>query len=62
MSLNKRLSELVLDMKDNLSGWYDFLTSVEREEVGEEKEWSVKDEIFHNMVWAGRRITILETL
>jgi len=62
MSLNKRLSELVLDMKDNLSKWYDLLIPADIEEVGDEKDWSVKDEIFHNMVWADRRITILETL
>lgn len=62
MSLNKRLSELILDMKDNLSEWYELLIPADREEVGEEKDWSVKDEIFHNMVWADRRITILETL
>ena len=62
MSLNKRLSELVLVMQDNLSGWYDWLSPADKEEIGEEKDWSVKDEVFHNMVWAGRRITILETL
>ena len=62
MSLNKRLSELVSEMRDNYTKWYDLLTPAEREEVGEEKNWSVKDEIFHSMVWAGRRTIILETL
>ena len=62
LSLNKSLSEIVLCMQDKLIGWYDLLTPAERVEVGEEKNWSIKDEIFHSMVWAGRRTKILETL
>jgi hypothetical protein len=62
MSLKQNLSELISYMHDQYLDWIDQLPSKEKDRVGEVDNWSVKDEIFHNMEWANRRLVMAETI
>ena len=62
MSLNQNLSDLFSYMQDCYLEWIDQLPSTEKDKAGEVDDWSVKDEIFHNMEWANRRLIMAETI
>jgi hypothetical protein len=62
MSLKQNLTDLFSYMQDQYLEWIDQLPSLEKERVGEVDDWSVKDEIFHNMEWANRRLAMAETI
>ena len=62
MSQKQNLSDLFSYMQDRYLEWIDQLSPAEKERAGEVEDWSVKDEIFHNMEWANRRLGMAETI
>jgi hypothetical protein len=62
MSQKQNLLDLISYMEDRYLEWIDQLPPGEKERVGEVDDWSVKDEIFHNMEWANRRLVMAETI
>ena len=62
MSLKQNLADLASYLQDCYLEWIDQLPSEERERTGKVDDWSVKDEIFHNLEWANRRLVMAETI
>ena len=61
MSLNKRLIRLLDYMYQQIIAFQDLLPEDIQNAVGTEDDWSAKDNIFHALFWAQRRLDILET-
>lgn len=62
MALNTRLSDLLTHMHDLQLGLYNDLTEAERAKTGTLEDWSFKDVLAHNVEWANRHQSDLETL
>lgn len=62
MSLKSRLTTLLHEMRDHQLGFADHLSDADREAVGTAEDWSARDMLVHNMVWAQRHLADLETL
>lgn len=62
MTLKTRLTELINDMRDEQLAFDSGLTPADRDEIGQPDNWSAKDMLAHNIVWAGRRLGNLELL
>ena len=62
MTLKQDLTDLISYMQDCYLKWMDQLPSTEKDKTGKVDDWSVKDEIFHNMEWANRRLVMAETV
>ena len=56
MTLNKRLSDLLRTMRDEVLDFDGRLNDEQRAETGLPDAWSAKDEVAHCMVWAGRTL------
>jgi len=62
MSLNEDLKKLLRYMEDQLAGFPDLLSPEQLDLTGKADAWSAKDNLFHSLEWADRRLEILETL
>ena len=62
MSDNKRLIKLIEYMQRQLISFPELLPDEIRNAEGKEDAWSPKDNLFHAIFWAKRRLDILETL
>jgi len=60
MSFKTRFTDLLHYMRDLQLTLADRLTDEERARIGTEQDWSAKDTLFHNMVWANFHRTRLE--
>ena len=62
MTLKTRLTELLHYIRDELLAFDSRLNQAERAEIGAADAWSAKDELVHNVVWAGRMLDDLEVI
>jgi tetratricopeptide (TPR) repeat protein len=62
MSNKQDLKILFEYFRDQMTAVPNFLETQTLEEVGQEDDWSAKDNLFHALVWASNRLEMLETL
>jgi hypothetical protein len=62
MTLNKKLTALVAYLRDQMVNLQANLTPAQLEMRGTAEDWSAKANLIHALVWADRRLVILETL
>lgn len=62
MTINARLVNLVRYMQEQMASFPDQLPQKMLDKKGKADAWSAKDNLFHALVWAERRLEILETL
>jgi hypothetical protein len=62
MSLNDHLDKLITYMQTQMGGFQEHLNENQISMDGKADAWSAKDNLFHALVWAERRLEILKTL
>jgi hypothetical protein len=60
MTFKDDLAELLIYLEGQMAGFADLLTPAERDRAGKEDDWSGKDNLAHSVVWADRRLAVLE--
>jgi hypothetical protein len=60
MTQKAHLTDLLHTMRDEQLAFAGYLTSAERDDPGTAENWSARDMLIHNVVWAGRALADLE--